>query len=197
MGRAMIANIDAWVRNHTLASASSHPNIADGTLVPLNEYAFPKIPGVNQPHEANEGSRLDFGPNWHAGILSLQPPKVGEPFPVLVPQVDADGNERDGVRLPEITVPLATYAGWNLRDPSIGAPGQPSRCRICHFSRNAADRQVAAFGIDGTSHECSKAAAIISCSAFEICRRFASSRQVAAAVCTSRRTCSACCAERP
>jgi hypothetical protein len=38
--------------------------------------------------------------------------------------VDADGNERDGVRLPEITVPLATYTGWNLRDPSIGAPDQ-------------------------------------------------------------------------
>ena len=37
--------------------------------------------------------------------LSIQPPKVGEPFPVLVPQVDVDGNERDGVRLPEITVP--------------------------------------------------------------------------------------------
>jgi hypothetical protein len=41
-----------------------------------------------------------------------------------VPQVDSDGNERDGVRLPEVTVPLATYTGWNLRDPSIGAPGQ-------------------------------------------------------------------------
>ena len=41
-----------------------------------------------------------------------------------MPQVDADGNERDGVRLPEITVPLATYASWNLRDPSIGAPDQ-------------------------------------------------------------------------
>jgi hypothetical protein len=54
----------------------------------------------------------------------LQPPKVGQAFPVLVPQVDADGNERDGVRLPEITVPLATYASWNLRDTSIGAPDQ-------------------------------------------------------------------------
>jgi hypothetical protein len=42
----------------------------------------------------------------------LPDPKVGKPFPVLVPQVDVDGNERDGVRLPEITVPLATYTGW-------------------------------------------------------------------------------------
>ena len=43
---------------------------------------------------------------------------------MLVPQVDSDGNERDGVRLPEITVPLATYTGWNLRDPFIGASDQ-------------------------------------------------------------------------
>jgi hypothetical protein len=122
--RAMISNMDAWVRSDTLPPESSYPKVADGTLVPIPGYAFPAIPGVNNPREANEAWRLDFGPNWHDGILSFQPPKVGQPFPVLVPQVDADGNERDGVRLPEITVPLATYASWNLRDPSIGAPDQ-------------------------------------------------------------------------
>ncbi len=122
--RAMITNMDAWVRNNTLPPRSNYPKIADGTLVPLNKFAFPKIPGVNLPHEANEAWRVDFGPNWQAGILSIQPPKVGAPFPVLIPQVDADGNERDGVRLPEVTVPLATYSGWNLRDPSTGAPDQ-------------------------------------------------------------------------
>jgi len=122
--RSMIANMDAWVRSNTLPPASSCPKIADGTLVPLRDYAFPKIPAVNIPHEANAGTRLDFGPGWRDGIMTLEPPKVGQPFPVLVPQVDADGNEKDGVRLPEITVPLATYASWNLRDPSIGAPDQ-------------------------------------------------------------------------
>jgi hypothetical protein len=30
---------------------------------------------------------------------------------VLVPQVDRDGNELDGIRLPEMTVPLATVTG--------------------------------------------------------------------------------------
>ena len=122
--RAMIANMDAWVRSGVTPPESSYPKISDGTLVPLKQYAFPAIPGVSLPAEANAGQRLDFGPRWREGILSLQPPKVGEPFPVLVPQVDADGNERDGVRLPEIRVPLATYASWNLRDPSIGAPDQ-------------------------------------------------------------------------
>jgi len=120
----MIANMDAWVRSDTAPPPSSYPRIADGNLVPLSAYALPAIPGVNRPHEANEGLRLDFGPRWQNGILSIQPPKAGKPFPVLVPQVDADGNERDGVRLPEYAAPLATYVGWNLRDPSIGAPDQ-------------------------------------------------------------------------
>jgi len=143
--RAMIANMDAWVRNNTLPPASSYPKIADGTLVPLRDYALPAIPGVNQPHDANEAHRLDFGPNWREGILTIQPPKVGEPFPVLVPQVDADGNERDGVRLPEITVPLATYTSWNLRDPSIGAPDQRVAFEASYipFPKTELERKIA------------------------------------------------------
>ena len=141
--RAMIANIDAWVRSNTLPPPSSYPKIADGTLVPLPEYALPAIPAANKPHEVNSAWHIDFGPNWREGILSLQPPKVGEPFPVLVPQVDADGNERDGVRLPEITVPLATYTSWNLRDPSIGAPDQRVSFEASYlpFPKTGADRQ--------------------------------------------------------
>lgn len=141
--RAMIANMDAWVRGNTLPPPSSYPKIADGTLVPLRDYAWPAIPGVNRPHEANAAYRIDFGPNWQNGILAIQPPKVGEPFPVLVPQVDADGNERDGVRLPEISVPLATYASWNLRDPSIGAPDQRVAFEVSYlpFPRNASERE--------------------------------------------------------
>jgi hypothetical protein len=141
--RAMIANMDAWVRTGALPPESSYPRISDGTLVPLKQYAFPAIPRVNLPHEANAGQRLDFGPHWREGILSVQPPKVGEPFPVLVPQVDADGNERDGVGLPEIRVPLATYASWNLRDPSIGAPDQRVAFEVSYlpFPKTAADRQ--------------------------------------------------------
>jgi hypothetical protein len=122
--RAMITNMDAWVRDGTEPPPSSYPRIADHNLIPFDQYAFPKIPDIHVPHEASAAYRLDFGPNWQKGILSLQPPIVGQPFPVLVPQVDADGNEEDGVRLPEYAAPLATYTPWNLRDPSIGAPDQ-------------------------------------------------------------------------
>jgi hypothetical protein len=122
--RAMIANMDAWVRNGTAPPPSRYPHIADGTLVPLAKLHFPAIPGVALPVSAAEGWDLDFGSNWRGGILSLQPPVVDADYPTLVPQVDSDGNDLGGVRLPEIVVPLATYTGWNLRAASLGAPSE-------------------------------------------------------------------------
>jgi hypothetical protein len=141
--RAMITNMDAWARSNTAPPPNRYPKISDGTLVWLRDYAFPAIPGVNKPHEASEAFRLDYGPHMRDGILSLEPPKVAEAFPVLVPQVDADGNERDGVRLPEFAAPLATYTGWNLRDPSIGAPDQRVAFEVSYlpFPRTAAERK--------------------------------------------------------
>jgi hypothetical protein len=143
--RAMIANMDAWVRSDVAPPRSSYPRIDNGTLVPLRDYAFPPIPDVGRALEANDAVRLDFGPQWRQGVLSVQPPKVGKPFPVLVPQVDADGNESDGVRLPEIVVPLGTYAGWNLRDPLIGAPDQRVAFEASYipFARTASERRKA------------------------------------------------------
>jgi len=122
--RAMIANMDAWLRSARLPPPSRYPRIDDGTLVPVDRYAFPEIPGSGVPHDPSRAWRLDFGPRWQQGMQDLQPPIVGQAFPVLVPQVDPDGNERGGIRLPEYSAPLATYTPWNLRDPSIGAPQQ-------------------------------------------------------------------------
>ena len=141
--RAMIANMDGWVRTGTAPPPSAYPTIAAHTLVPLRKYAFPRIPHVEMPREANTAYRLDYGPNWREGILALQPPHVGKPFPVLVPQVDVDGNELGGIHLPEISVPLATYTGWNLRDPSIGGTSQRVAFEGSYlpFPKNAAERK--------------------------------------------------------
>jgi hypothetical protein len=122
--RALITDMDQWVKNGTQPPPSTYPKIAASTLVPLERWNFPHIPGVNLPREYNLAYHLDFGTQWTQGIVSSEPPQVGPAFAVLVPQSDADGNDLGGVRLPELEVPLATYTGWNLRDPSIGAPEQ-------------------------------------------------------------------------
>ena len=136
--RALITDMDQWVKDGKEPPPSTYPKITESTLVPLDKYKFPKIPGVNMPHEVSLAYHLDFalevfGPPPGKGgdskqppimWVNVEPPQVGTPFTVLVPQSDADGNDLGGVRLPELQVPLATYTGWNLRDPSIGAPEQ-------------------------------------------------------------------------
>jgi Alpha/beta hydrolase domain len=141
--RALITDMDQWVKDGTAPPPNVYPKIADGTLVALGKWKFPRIPGVNTPHEMNLGYHLDFGWQWKSGIISNEPPKVGKPFAALVPQTDADGNDLGGLRLPELQVPLATYTGWNLRDPSIGAPDLRVSFlgSFLPFARSAADRE--------------------------------------------------------
>lgn len=136
--RALITDMNEWVRDGKEPPPSTYPKIAEKTLVPLADWKFPKIPQVNTPHEVSLAYHLDFalevfGPppgkegdskQPQIAWVNIEPPQVGQPFGVLVPQSDADGNDLGGVRLPELQVPLATYTGWNLRDPSIGAPDQ-------------------------------------------------------------------------
>jgi hypothetical protein len=122
--RALVTDLDEWVKDGTLPPPSVYPRIADGTLVALPALAFPKIPGVSVPGNLLLAYPLDFGPQFKSGIATQEPPIVGKAFPTLVPQVDADGNDRGGVRLPELAVPLVTYTGWNLRAPNIGAPSE-------------------------------------------------------------------------
>ena len=104
---------------------SRYPRIAGGELVALGNLKFPKLAGVSVPTRPQRAWRVDYGPGFRSdGIVTIEPPKLGKPFPALVPQVNADGNELAGIRLPEVQVPLATYTGWNLRDPRIGAPDE-------------------------------------------------------------------------
>jgi hypothetical protein len=139
--RAMIANMNEWVQHDTPPPASRYPHIADGTLVPIAQLNFPKIPGLRLPTSAGQGEDLDFGPDWRAGILTRQPPKIAGFYPTLVPQSDPDGNDRGGIRLPEQSVPLATYTGWNLRSPAIGAPTERTAFlgSFVPFERNSSD----------------------------------------------------------
>jgi hypothetical protein len=85
---------------------------------------FQGLPGGRFPAHLRSIARLDFGLGIQEGVTTFLPPRVGTPYANLVAAVDADGNEVAGIRLPDITVPLATYTGWNLRHPDIGGPGQ-------------------------------------------------------------------------
>ena len=124
--RAALVGLDRWVSTNEMPPPSRYPRIDDGTAVPQERVAdtFKAIPGVRFPGHLPQISRLDFGPEADAGIATTLPPVVGKAYSTLVPAVDEDGNELGSIRLPDISVPLATYTGWNLRHPDVGAPDQ-------------------------------------------------------------------------
>jgi hypothetical protein len=111
LNRALLVALDQWATRGLPPPASRHPRSGDRTLVPPLPKArvgFPDIPGVSYPGLVNELCELDH---------SQQPPTPipGHDYSVLVPKVDADGNDMAGIRLPDVAVPLGTLTGWNTR----------------------------------------------------------------------------------
>jgi hypothetical protein len=119
--RALFRALDRWVAEDVAPPSSAYPHLADGTLTTPDRAGWPAIPGYQLPQQPLRAFHLNFGPDWSKGVVSIEPPEVGKAFIVRVPAVDADGNVRAGIRLPDIQAPLATQAGWNYRDQSIGA----------------------------------------------------------------------------
>ncbi|MEO7799604.1 MAG: alpha/beta hydrolase domain-containing protein [Opitutaceae bacterium] len=116
INRALLTSMHRWVKDGVPPPASAIPSFREGTLVPVAAISFPAIAGVASPRMLKAGARV-------ANLLIAGGAGEGAVLPLAVPQVDADGIERAGVRLPEIAVPLATYTGWNFRSASAGAPG--------------------------------------------------------------------------
>ncbi len=122
--RGLLIALNAWITGGKEPPPSAYPLLAKSELVNSRAYSFP-VAGVKTPQQPKRGYRLDFGPEFAAsGIITKEPPEVLAEFPVLVPAVDADGNEKSGLRLPQVAVPLATYTGWNYRTKAAGAAGE-------------------------------------------------------------------------
>jgi len=124
--RACLINLDRWVTEGVAPPPSRHPRIADGTAVPPESLAktFDGIPGARYPRRHARPQRLDFGADAEMRRITLAPPRVGALYGTRVAAVDRDGNELGGIVLPELSVPLATHTGWNLRHSDIGGVEQ-------------------------------------------------------------------------
>jgi hypothetical protein len=121
--RALLVAMNQWITDDVPPPPSAYPRVADGTLVTPDKLAFPPLPSVNVARTPHKAYRADYGPEFRTrGVVTQEPPKLGSAFPILVPQVDGDGNESAGIRMPELSVPLATYTGWNLFNERSGPP---------------------------------------------------------------------------
>jgi hypothetical protein len=142
--KALLVAMDRWTANGTAPPPSQYPHVGDSTLVRPDRLKFPKVPGVTTSTAVHRAYHTDYGPRFASeGIVTVEPPRIGTAFPVLVPQVDADGNGVAGIRMPELAVPLATYTGWNLFNDRSGPTDVLSSMQGSYIPlpRTAADRK--------------------------------------------------------
>ena len=127
--RALLMALDRWVRDGAEPPASKYPRLSDGTLTTVDALKWPALTGVPSPKAIPEPRRARADGSSGA-------------WPFLVPQVDEDGNELAGIRLPDQAVPIGTLTGWNFRTPSSGNPTAivPLLGSLIPFAKTAADR---------------------------------------------------------
>ena len=123
--RALLIALREWVVNGKEPPHSRHATLRHRTLVPGDRVRFPGIPGVTSAGIFNGRQVLDRGPGFSdrndSGVME-EPPAARHSYPELLPRVDGDGNEVDGVRSTQLRVPLGTYSGWNTRKVNFGHP---------------------------------------------------------------------------
>ena len=120
--KALTAVLVDWVVKGTPPPPSRYPRLDRGELVaPAGaDMGFPSIPGVPVPDGmVNPFYVYDFGPNFNyrdlSGAISKMPPPITRILPLLVPKVNADGND-DVTGIPSVLfqAPLGTYLDWNV-----------------------------------------------------------------------------------
>jgi len=105
---------------------SGVPGIPDSIFLPGN-FIFPVF-------DYNWGPQYDH--SEANGVPTNAPPPIRHVIKMLVPRVDADGNELGGVPTVQVMAPLATYLGWNITAASsdVGYDGRPFHAgQVCNY----------------------------------------------------------------
>jgi len=112
-----------------------HPELVDANKRAMG---FPTIPGlratVPEPDFINPVLDYKWGPLFNptdgSGIPTNEPPPIKQVIRMLVPRVDADGNEVGGVPVVLTEAPLGTYLGWNI---TAGGARPFHKDQICNY----------------------------------------------------------------
>ena len=132
-----------WVMKGTPPPESVYPRLQGKgrpDLVDAHKTAmgFPTLPGlrasVPEPGFIMPVLDYDWGPHFNdtdvSGVPSNAPPPIRQVIKMLVPRVDADGNEVGGVPNVLTDAPLGTYLGWNV---TAGGARPFHQGQICNY----------------------------------------------------------------
>ena len=121
---AITVHFRDWVMRNVVPPPSRYPTLREKQLVEANKTAmgFPTIPGLRatapEPGFINPLLDYDWGPDFNpndgSGVMASVTPRIKQVIKMLVPKVDADGNEIGGVPVVLREAPLGTYTGWNI-----------------------------------------------------------------------------------
>jgi hypothetical protein len=122
--------------------------VRNGTLVAPEQVNFPTIPATHYAGwpalTAVQFSPLTMNRNVLLDFSVVPPQPVGPEYTTLVPQVDEDGSDIAGIRLPFLEAPLGTHTGWAMLPQGHGAPdicGQDGQ--FIPFANTQAERLMA------------------------------------------------------
>ena len=164
--RALFIALDEWATKGKEPPRSRVPKLKDGTLVPplpQSGMGFPNIPspfadtpGPSVTYTGVKTTRyhFDYGLAFYeTGIATVNPPlfpfttpayqddaRNGPIYPSFIPKTDSDGNDIAGVRLVDVTVPLATYTGWALRRGAQASDGCEAAGQFIPFAMTEGQR---------------------------------------------------------
>lgn len=112
----MVAMVD-WLKTGTLPPPSQNPStLADGRVsIETLANMYPAIPGYTFSRLYGKPQLIDFTKDpWQ--VIS-----TSAPYPASMLRVNPDGNEYDGIVMPELAVPIATYSGRTTRNVGYAA----------------------------------------------------------------------------
>ena len=167
--RALFLALDKWATAGVPAPASRVPRLADGTMTLPANTGFPtnipdpfgQTPNGKVTYTGLKSTRYRFNMGagfYDTGIPTINPPVIsagayqvdppgpaisvdGHPiYPSFAPKTDSDGNDIAGLKLVDVSVPLATYTGWALRAGAQANDGCEGSGQSIAFPRTAAER---------------------------------------------------------
>jgi Alpha/beta hydrolase domain len=114
--RALFIQLDRWICDGATPPPSCVPRRSDGSAVSRDQ-VLRAFHNVALPDPAHLPVTPAIDPTTSSWPLELGAPRVA-----LVSDVDEDGNETAGIRLPAVAEPVASFTGWNPRVSVDGLP---------------------------------------------------------------------------
>jgi hypothetical protein len=120
--RSLIDNLNGWVKGTATPLPNSYPMVSDNTMaVPTSDPKSLGAPDLKALGLDFNGGYNTLSVNDESVIPSAPSTKF---YTVLLPTSDGQGNDKGGVLMPDLAVPITTSKGYNIRKSGFVAGDQ-------------------------------------------------------------------------